>query len=194
MFHPDFSLWFKEGARHILSVGAIDHILFITALCIAYHWGEWKKTVLLVTAFTIGHSITLAAVALGYIQVNFVWVEFAIPLTIAITAARQILKPPAAGSNSSVLYLTVLVFGFIHGMAYGANPIGSLYTAKEAVPLVLAFNLGIELAQLAVVAGVMLLTFVVVRLCKLNERKWQLLLSSCILLYALYLMVKNHPF
>ncbi|MBL7727047.1 MAG: HupE/UreJ family protein [Dinghuibacter sp.] len=194
MFHPDFGLWFNEGVRHILSAGALDHILFITALCIAYRVGEWKKTVLLVTAFTIGHSITLAAVALRYIQVNSAWVEFAIPLTIAFTAARQVFQPRTSAKADPVLYGTALIFGFIHGMAYGANPIGSLYTVREAVPLVLGFNLGIELAQLVVVAVVMLLSYLVVRLCKLPERKWQLLLSSCILIYAVYLCIKNNPF
>lgn len=194
MLHTDFNLWFREGIRHILTIEALDHILFITALCIAHSYLQWRKTVILVTAFTIGHSITLAAVALGYIQVNTRWVEFLIPLTIAFTAGQQLLKRQDKPMSDWLLYGTVLFFGFIHGMAYGANQIGSLYTRSEAVPLVLAFNLGIELAQLAVVAGVLLLTLIITRLCKLPERYWRLLLSSCILAYAVFLSVKNFPF
>jgi ABC-type nickel/cobalt efflux system permease component RcnA len=194
LFHPDFNLWFKEGIHHILTVEALDHILFITALCIGHSIGHWKKTVLLVTAFTIGHSITLAAVALGYIQVNTRWVEFLIPLTIAFTAIQQIIKPLKNRRGEWLLYATALFFGLIHGMAYGANQIGSLYSRNEAIPLVLAFNLGIELAQIVVVAVVLGLSAVFVRLCNFRERYWQLLLSSCILFYAIYLCVKHLPF
>lgn len=194
MFGQDFNLWFREGMHHILTLEALDHILFVTALCLAYSLGQWKRTVVLVTAFTMGHSITLAAVALGYLQVNTKWVEFLIPLTIAFTAAQQLFRKNERAAGRWLLYLTVLFFGFIHGMAYGANQIGSLYSRNEAIPLVLAFNLGIEVAQLIVVAGVMLLTFIVTRLCKIKERYWQLLVSSCILVYAVYLAIKNHPF
>lgn len=180
--------------HHILTIEALDHILFVTALCLAYGIGQWKRTLILVTAFTVGHSITLAAVALGYIQVNTKWVEFLIPLTIAFTAAEQIFVRNNKTSGVWILYITVLFFGFIHGMAYGATPIGSLYVRNEAIPLILGFNLGIETAQLVVVASVMLLSYIVTRWCKIPERYWQLLVSSCILVYAVYLAIKNHPF
>lgn len=194
MFSSEFNLWFWEGVHHILTIEALDHILFVTALCLAYNFGQWKRTLVLITAFTLGHSITLAAVALGYIQVNTKWVEFLIPLTIAFTGARQLFRRSNKTTAVWILYVTVLFFGFIHGMAYGANQIGSLYNRSEAIPLILAFNLGIEAAQLIVIAGVLLLTFMVTRLCKIRERYWQLLVSSCILVYSVYLAIKNHPF
>lgn len=194
MFGPDFNLWFREGMHHILTIEALDHILFVTALCLAYGPVQWKKTLILVTAFTVGHSITLAAVALGYIQVNTKWVEFLIPVTIAFTAAEQIFFRNNNRSAVWILYITVLFFGFIHGMAFGATPIASLYGRSEAIPLVLGFNLGIEVAQLVVVAGVLGLSYVLTRWCKIPERYWQLLVSSCILVYSVYLAIKNHPF
>lgn len=190
----DFNLWFREGVHHILTLQALDHILFVTALCLAYRLEQWKRTVVLITAFTVGHSITLAVVALGYLHVNTRWVEFLIPLTIAFTAAQQLFRRSEQTASRWLLYLVVLFFGFIHGMAYGANQIGSLYSRSEAIPLVLAFNLGIEVAQLAVVAGVMLLTLIITRLCKIPGRYWQVLVSSCILVYAIYLAIKNNPF
>jgi uncharacterized membrane protein YfcA len=193
VFHTDFNFWFREGLYHILSVEALDHILFITVLCIAHCPERWKQTLILITAFTLGHSITLAGVALGYIQVNIRWVEFLIPLTIAFTALRQLFKKNGGESKSGLLYGLALVFGFIHGMAYGAGQVGSLYTRQEAVPLVLAFNLGIEAAQLAVVAIVLGLNLAARKLLKIPENNWRVLLSSCILLYALYLAVKNFP-
>jgi hypothetical protein len=194
MFHPDFKMWLNEGICHILDIDALDHILFIAALCIAYTVSEWKKTLLLATAFTFGHSITLAAVALGFISVNIRWVEFLITVTIAITAAQRIFQPAIKGRKEWQFYLLAVFFGFIHGMAFGAASIGSLYSNREAIPLVLAFNLGIEGAQLLVVGILLLVSYVLTRWCKIPVRYWQLSLSSCILVYALYLTVKHIPF
>ena len=61
----DFKLYFGLGTDHILNWEALDHILFVAALCLRYLIKDWKKVVVLVTAFTIGHSITLALSALG---------------------------------------------------------------------------------------------------------------------------------
>ena len=76
----DFTLYFNLGVEHILTPDALDHILFVTALCLRYMWKDWKKVVVLVTAFTIGHSVTLALSALNYINFNTDWIEFLIPL------------------------------------------------------------------------------------------------------------------
>jgi HupE / UreJ protein len=198
MFHPDFKMWLNEGVHHILNIDALDHILFIIVLCITHSFQHWKKTLFLITAFTLGHSVTLAAVAFGWLNVNTRWVEFLIPLTMAFTAIQRIFRPSVGSSQPGKrewgFYILALFFGLIHGMAFGAAPIGSLYTRSEAIPLVLAFNLGIELAQLLVVTGLLLLSYLLTRLCKIPERYWQVLLSSCILVYALYLTVKHTPF
>ncbi len=86
----DFTFYFKLGIEHILTLDALDHILFVAALCLRYLWQDWKKVVVLVTAFTIGHSLTLALSAFGYIKVNSGWIEFLIPLTIAATCINNI--------------------------------------------------------------------------------------------------------
>ena len=86
----DFTLYFNLGVEHILTPDALDHILFVTALCLRYMWKDWKKVVVLVTAFTIGHSVTLALSALNYINFNTDWIEFLIPLTIAATCINNI--------------------------------------------------------------------------------------------------------
>ena len=88
----DFKLYFGLGKDHILTWEAMDHILFVTALCLRYLWKDWRKVALMVTAFTIGHSITLALSALNYVHVKREWIEFLIPLTIAITAINNILQ------------------------------------------------------------------------------------------------------
>src|SRR6266496_4815607 len=85
----DFTFYFQLGTEHILTPDAIDHILFVTALCLRYLWSDWKKVIVLVTAFTIGHSITLGLSALNYIYVDSKWIEFFIPLTIAATCINN---------------------------------------------------------------------------------------------------------
>jgi hypothetical protein len=88
----DFSLYFRLGTEHILTWEAMDHILFVAALCLRYLLNDWKKVVVLVTAFTIGHSITLALSALGWVQVATRWIEFLIPLTIVATAVNNLFQ------------------------------------------------------------------------------------------------------
>src|ERR1043165_1941913 len=88
----EFTFYFRLGIEHILTWDAMDHILFVTALCLRYMWKDWKKVVVLVTAFTIGHSVTLALSALNYINFNTAWIEFLIPLTIAATCINNIIQ------------------------------------------------------------------------------------------------------
>src|SRR4051812_19628131 len=95
----DFSLYFKLGADHILTPEAMDHILFVAALCLRYLWTDWKKVAVLVTAFTIGHSITLALSALAYVHVPARLIEFLIPLTIAATAINNLAQKNTTQTN-----------------------------------------------------------------------------------------------
>lgn len=189
----DFNMWFLEGSHHILTLDALDHILYILALCLAYQLNDWKKMLLLITAFTIGHSITLLLVSLQMVNINSKWVEFFIPITIAITALLNIVYQKDMNRPSVILYSLALFFGFIHGMAYGANTIGSLYAGKEAVWLVLAFNLGVEVAQILVVISFSLLTYCVVNIIQLPRKYWKISLSSIILVYSIFLTIKNLP-
>ncbi len=189
----NFQFWFQYGIQHILSIDAVDHILYITALCIAFNLKSYKKILELITAFTIGHSITLLLTALNYININTSWVEFAIPLTIASTCVVNMINHNKLKQPILFQYSTALFFGFIHGMAYGAISVSSLYSGSEAVLLVLAFNLGVELAQLLVVTIVLSVSYIVVTKLKLPNKYWVLCLSSIILCYAIYLAIKNIP-
>src|ERR1700710_2864618 len=114
----DFKLYFGVGTDHILNWEALDHILFVAALCLRYLVKDWKKVVVLVTAFTIGHSVTLALSALGLVHVATRWIEFLIPLTIVATALNNLLQRPAQVEHPSrlpVIYFFALFFGLIHG-------------------------------------------------------------------------------
>jgi hydrogenase/urease accessory protein HupE len=191
----DFTLYFRLGTEHILTWEALDHILFVSALCLRYLWTDWRKVIILVTAFTIGHSITLALSALGYVQFPTRWIEFLIPLTIVATAISNLtlktneLKKP---SKLPLIYFFALFFGLIHGLAY-ANTFLSLEGKEGLVIHLLAFNLGIEVAQILVVVIVLLLSFIFVQ--KLNTPRpwWVRFLSLLILATSLKMAFERFP-
>ncbi len=189
----DFTFWFKEGIHHILNIEALDHILYIVALTLVFNIKEWRKVLFIITAFTIGHSITLFLTSLQYIDIKTNWVEFFIPVTIAITAITNITKKETTNNSIYIKYLLALFFGFIHGMAFGANSITSLYNGNEALQLVFAFNIGVEIAQLIIVILTLLLGYFVINILKLHKNIWKISLSSFILIYAVNLAIKNLP-
>ena len=124
----DFKLYFGIGTQHILTWEAMDHILFVAALCLRYLVKDWKKVVVLVTAFTIGHSITLALSALGMVHFATRWIEFLIPVTIVATAINNLLQRQGQVDHPSklpLIYFFALFFGLIHGLAF-ANSLLSL--------------------------------------------------------------------
>jgi len=189
----DFRLYFELGTDHILTWGALDHILFVAALCLRYGWKDWKKVAVLVTAFTIGHSITLALSALNYVHVPVKWIEFAIPLTIAATAINNMLQRSADQKKKlPVIYFFALFFGCIHGLAYASSFL-DLEGREGLVPHLFAFNLGIELAQLIVVAAVLLLSFALVDLLKISQSGWIRVASLTILAVSLNMAFQRFP-
>lgn len=189
----DFRLYFGLGTDHILSPEALDHILFVAALCLRYGWADWKKVAVLVTAFTIGHSVTLAFSALNYLSAPTAWIEFLIPLTIAVTAVNNILQRKTDPQRKlPLIYFFALFFGLIHGLAY-ASAFLDLEGKEGLVPHLFAFNLGIELAQLLVVAAVLLLSFVVVDLLKISKSGWIRVASLLILAVSLNMAFQRFP-
>jgi hydrogenase/urease accessory protein HupE len=190
----DFTLYFNLGVEHILTPDALDHILFVTALCLRYMWKDWKKVVILVTAFTIGHSVTLALSALNYINFNTDWIEFLIPLTIAATCINNIFqKKTEQVSKLPIIYFFALFFGLIHGLAF-AGQFKALEGREGLVGHLLAFNLGIEVAQLLVVVVILLLSWLIVQGIKLPRVWWLRAASVVILVFSLYWAYERFPY
>jgi len=190
----DFTFYFQLGTEHILTPDAIDHILFVTALCLRYLWKDWKKVVVLVTAFTIGHSLTLALSAMNYIHVNAKWIEFFIPLTIAATCVNNIVQHNTEQKTRlPLLYFFALFFGLIHGLAF-AGQFLSLEGKEGLIAHLRAFNLGIEAAQLLIVLVVLLLSFLAVQIIKLPRLLWLRGASALILIISLFWAFKRFPY
>jgi len=191
----DFKLYFDIGIGHILTWEAMDHILFVAALCLRYLMKDWRKVVILVTAFTIGHSVTLALSALGLVHFATRWIEFLIPLTIVATAINNLLQRTEQVEHPSklpVIYFFALFFGLIHGLAF-ANSLLSLVGGDNLVIPLLAFNLGIEAAQLLVVAIILVISFIFVQLMKIRRVWWIRGVSALVVLASLKMAFDRWP-
>ena len=191
----DFKLYFGIGIEHILNPEALDHILFVAALCLRYLMKDWKKVIVLVTAFTIGHSVTLALSALGLVHFATRWIEFLIPLTIVATALNNLVQRKDRVEHPSrlpLIYFFALFFGLIHGLAF-AGTLVSLVGKDDLILPLLAFNLGIEAAQLVVVAAILLISFIFVQAIKIRRIWWVRGASALVLLASLKMAFDRWP-
>jgi hypothetical protein len=190
----EFELYFGLGKDHILDyANGYDHIVFVVALCALYLTREWKQILILVTAFTVGHSITLALSTLRIISVKVELIEFLIPLTIFITAVSNLFKNEnnLGGRSVQINYFFAAFFGLIHGLGFSSYLRTILGKSENILTPLLAFNLGLELGQLIIVAIFMAAAFILVDLFGLNRRDWKMVISSAIAGIALVLMREN---
>jgi hypothetical protein len=175
----EFQLYAKLGFDHITDLNGYDHILFIVALCAVYRPTEWRKLSILVTAFTLGHSLTLALAVLNIIQVPSELVEFLIPVTIVITALFNLRKPvKSQRSFGTLTYWLAAAFGLIHGMGFSNYLRSLLGKSSDIITQLLAFNVGLEIGQLIIVALLLTITFVVVEVAKVKHQLWSIWLSG----------------
>lgn len=185
-----FELYFHLGKDHILDYkNGYDHILFVVALCALYLMRDWKKVLILVTAFTIGHSITLALATLNVISINQELIEFLIPVTIFITAVSNIFRSTEPSDRTTyVNYGYALFFGLIHGLGFSNYLRAMLGKDRGIISQLFAFNIGLELGQIIIVSIFLILSFILVDLFTVNRRDWKLVLSSVIAGMAFLLM------
>nr|WP_314498958.1 HupE/UreJ family protein [uncultured Chryseobacterium sp.] len=190
----DFIFYLKLGWEHIISLDALDHQLFVLALIAAYTVKDWKRILILVTAFTVGHSVTLALSILNVIRLPSDWVEFLIPLTIVLTAAGNILMKNKKQTQNKTNYYLALFFGLIHGLGF-ANTARIMIAKSQsiAVPL-LGFNIGLEIGQVVIVAGILVFLSVLLNLFKINKKDWILFVSSGVFALALKMTLERIPF
>ena len=140
------------GFHHIVNPEAADHILFLLALGAIYRPRDWRNALWVVTAFTAGHSITLALAVTNALTLPTAWIEFLIPVTIVATGIENLVVRDRTRTLRGGRYRPVLsgVFGLVHGAGF-ANYLRSLFVTRVAIPL-FGFNVGIELGQILVLA------------------------------------------
>jgi dimeric dUTPase (all-alpha-NTP-PPase superfamily) len=187
----DFFIFLKLGFQHITDLQGYDHMLFIIALSAAFTIFEWKKVLILITFFTVGHSISLALAVLNIFNVNSNLIEFLIPLTIFITAINSLLvdnntnEITKTTSRISYKSLYVVFFGLIHGLGF-SNYLKSLLGKSESLVLELfSFNIGLELGQILILAFI----FVIITLFlnNLQVKRRELTIAICCLVIGLTL-------
>ena len=191
----DFGLYFSLGRNHIADWQGIDHILFITALCIRYQFADWRKILVLITAFTIGHSVTLALSVLNVVHYSGKWIEFLIPVTIVITAISNVfVKKFTFNSKFPFIYFMALFFGFIHGLGFSNYLKNLLGKDQNIIMQLFAFNIGLEAGQLLIVSGILLLSYMIVGLWKANRREYLLCCSGGVFALAMQMIIERWPF
>ena len=189
----DFGFYLREGFLHITDWKGYDHILFVLALCLPYPAKNWRQVLILITAFTIGHSITLALSVFNRILISSSWIEFLIPVTILITALENVRRNNTDQTQNRWRYGSALLFGLIHGMGF-SNYLKSMLGKDESIiTQLLAFNVGLELGQLLIVVAVFLITFVFVQLLNIKRSNWTLFVSGGIFGISLIMALERLP-
>ena len=195
----DFGFYFGLGWQHIISTDALDHQLFIAALAAIYLLKDWKQVLILVTAFTIGHSLTLALSILDIVRLPTNWVEFLIPVTIIITAFSNLFQKkytaiPITIGTVSINYFLALFFGLIHGMGF-ANSLRFMLAKDQNLGWGLfGFNIGLEAGQIIVVLILLVLAHFIVNIIKVNRRDWVLFLSAAVFSLGLKMVLERATF
>jgi hypothetical protein len=189
----DFPLYFELGWQHILDWKGYDHILFVMVLCGTYLLSDWKRVLILVTAFTIGHSITLALSVFKIIHVNTGLIEFLIPVTILVTASSNILAGKSKPKGMQLKYTLALFFGLIHGLGF-SNYLNSLLGKSTSIVAELfAFNIGLEFGQVIIVTGILLVSFILINIVKIKRWDWNFFLSSAIFGISFIMAAERWP-
>ncbi|SHL85891.1 HupE/UreJ family protein [Flavobacterium chilense] len=180
----EFWIYFQIGLKHVLDINAYDHVLFLIALTTPYLFKDWKRILLLVSVFTIGHTLALLLSVYGIIAIKVNTVEFLIPITILITAIFNLFTAGKTSKNDglNLVFFVTLFFGIIHGLGF-SNYFKTILggTANSKLLPLGEFALGIEAAQLVVVFVVLILSYIVQTVFRFSKRDWALVMSAFII-------------
>ena len=189
-----FWIYFEIGVRHVLDLFAYDHVLFLIALTVPYSFKDWKRLLLLVSLFTVGHTMALLLSVFGVIIIKGNLVEFVIPITILIVAFFNLFTVRKSSKNESisVVILITLFFGIIHGLGFASYFKSLLGGSSQSKLLPLSeFALGIEAAQIIVVFVVLILSYIVQTFFRFSKRDWTLVMSSFIIGVVLPMIIES---
>jgi hypothetical protein len=194
-----FEAYLRLGFAHITDLEGYDHILFVIALCAVYGLRDWRRVLVLVTAFTVGHSITLALATLRLFTYRSEVIEWLIPITIFVTAVANLATsgksvPAPPNRYPYARYGLALLFGLIHGLGFSNFLRSMLGREAGIVQPLLAFNIGLEIGQLLIVAAILAVAFACTRLLDVTRRDWNLVVSGAVAGIALTLIQRTWIF
>ena len=190
----EFYFYLKQGINHILDPNGIDHLLFVLAIAIQYAVKDWRRLLTVITAFTLGHSITLALSSLDIVSFSPQLVELLIPITILITCVSNITKLKVTHFHlaDKLTYIVVLLFGLIHGLGFSTFFRAMMMDAGGILKPLFSFNLGIELGQLVIVTVLFTVLLGLTSLLKSVKHKYYVLFISLLVgVEAVLLIIDN---
>ena len=190
----EFWIFFKLGLNHVLDIHGYDHVLFLIALTVPYAFKDWTRILILITIFTVGHTIALLLSVFNIIVVKANIVEFIIPITILITAFYNLFTAGKSSKKESITFIgfVTLFFGIIHGLGF-SNYFKTILSGEaiDKLPNLFEFALGIEAAQIIVVLVVLLLSFIFQTLFRFNKRDFTLTMSAFVIGVVIPLIIDS---
>jgi len=192
------NFWFnvKYGMNHVLDINAYDHVLFLLVLTVPYMFKDWKRVLLLVSMFTLGHTLSLIMASYKIITVNATLVEFLIPVSIMVVALYNVFTAgkKATSEKVGVLFLTTLFFGLIHGLGFAREFMMFIGKSDSKLLPLIEFALGIELAQVIVVIAVLLLGFLCQTVFRVSKKDWVVVISAIVVGLVIPMLIDNGMF
>lgn len=188
-----FWFYFDLGFDHVLDIGGLDHFYFLVALSLPFAFKNWRRLLLWVSLFTLGHSLSLLVTHFEWLKIDAAWVEFLIPITICITCLSILVQKKHSHLKGIWINLITLFFGLIHGFGFGRY-FKMIASEGEAILGLLEFALGVEFAQILIVIFVLFMNWIALGLLKIQALKWQLIIASMVLSQAILMTSNNWPF
>ncbi|MEZ4855169.1 MAG: HupE/UreJ family protein [Gelidibacter sp.] len=189
------NFWFnvQYGIHHVLDINAYDHILFLIVLTVPYLFKDWKRVLLLVSTFTLGHTLSLVLAVYGVISVNAKLVEFLIPVTIMVVALYNVFTAGKKAQNEKVgiLFFSTLFFGLVHGLGFAREFKMFVGNANNKLITLLEFALGIEISQVIIVFVMLFLGFICQTVFRFNRRDWVMVISAIVVGLAIPMLLQR---
>jgi hypothetical protein len=189
------NFWFNVnfGINHVLDVNAYDHVLFLIVLTVSYLFKDWKRVLLLVSMFTLGHTLSLVLAAYNVVSVNGELVEFLIPVTILVVAIFNVFTARKSGKKEKIglLFLSTLFFGLVHGLGFAREFKMFLGDTDNKIVLLLEFALGIELSQVIIVFIVLFLGYIIQTIFRFSKRDWIMVISAVVVGLVIPMIMKS---
>ncbi|RKE99005.1 HupE/UreJ family protein [Ichthyenterobacterium magnum] len=186
----------QDGMYHVLNINAYDHILFLVVIAIPYVFKDWKRVLLLVTVFTLGHTLALALATYDVISINRKWIAFLIPIAILIIALFNVFTAGKKSQQNTIgiLFFVSLFLGLLHGLGF-VNTFESLISNSEnKLIALLEMSLGLEIGQLIIAFIVLFLSFICQTIFRFSKRDWVMVLSAIVIGFILPMLINSNLF
>lgn len=184
----------QYGINYILDLNAYDHVLFLIVLTIPYLFRDWKRIIILVSLFTLGHTVSLLLAVYNIVTVKASAVAFLIPITILVVAIFNILnssKKAAKNEKVGIVFFSTLFFGLIHGLGFAREFRMLLSNSDSKIIRLLEFALGIGVAQIIIVFAVLLMGYVMQTAFRFNRRDWIMIISAIVVGFVIPMIMNS---